>query len=61
MDDKGYLVEMQRVGNVVRVTAIDPVTGREAVIQGPAGAGETLLARTAVNKLAYLLGKKQKG
>ncbi len=52
------LFEFHRVGNAVRVSAIDPVTGTEVTIQGPANAGETTLRRTAVTKLRYVLSKK---
>ena len=51
------LFEFHRIGNAVRVSAIDPVTGTEVTIQGPASAGETTLHRTAVTKLRYVLSK----
>lgn len=57
MSDKGYFLEFQQVGALVKVTAIDPATGREAIIQGPASAGEAALGRTAIQKLEYLLRK----
>ncbi len=57
MADQGYYVEFQQLGSLVRVTAIDPASGREAVIQGPASAGEAALGRLAVQKLEYLLRK----
>jgi hypothetical protein len=57
MADKGYFLEFQQVGPLVRVTAIDPASGKEAVIQGPASAGETALGRAAIQKLEYLLRK----
>lgn len=58
MTDNGYYVEFKRVGSIVKVTAIDSVTGREAVIQGPASAGEHALAQAAVKKLEFLLRQK---
>jgi len=60
MTDNGYIVEYQRVGLIVKVTAIDPDSGTEAVIQGPANAGEHALAQAAVKKLEFLLRKKHK-
>lgn len=52
------LVEFRRVGAITRVSAIDPVTNTEVVIQGPASAGRTALTRTAIAKLNYMLSKK---
>jgi hypothetical protein len=45
-------------GNVVKATAIDPVTGREASIVGPASAPRPALAQAARRKLEYLARKK---
>lgn len=47
------LLEYRRVGAVVKVTAVDPLTRIEVSIQGPASAGEAELRRIAVAKLAY--------
>lgn len=55
MADNGYFLEFQQVGAFMRVTAIDPQTGTEAVIQGPANASEAVLSQTAIQKLEYLL------
>lgn len=51
------ILEFVQIGAYVRVTAVDPNTGLEAVIQGPASAGEAALRHTALQKLAYLLRK----
>jgi hypothetical protein len=51
------LIEMTKIGNAVRVTAVDAKTGIEAVIQGPASAGQAMLRETALKKLQYLLDK----
>ena len=51
------LLEYHRIGNAVRVSAIDPVTGTEVTIQGPASASETALRHTAITKLRYVLSK----
>jgi hypothetical protein len=45
-------------GNAVKATAIDPVTGREASIVGPASAPHSVLAQAARRKLDYLASKK---
>ena len=52
-----YLLEFHRIGNTVKVTAIDPITGREAAIVGPVNAGKEYLSRTAVRKLQYVMNR----
>lgn len=52
------LVEFQQIGNAVKVTAVDTVTMVEVSIMGPASAGEELLKRNVINKLNYVLSKK---
>jgi hypothetical protein len=51
-------VEFTVLGNTVKATAIDPVTGLEASIVGPAGAPQAALADAARRKLDYLAKKK---
>lgn len=51
------LIEFQQLGSIIRVSAIDPRTNREVVIQGPASAGRAALARNALAKLNYILRK----
>jgi hypothetical protein len=58
--DGEYLIEMQRIGNTVKVTAVDPVTGMEASIVGPANAGRHVLSNNAVRKLQYVMNKEKK-
>lgn len=58
--EKEILFEIIPAGAVVKVTAVDSATGTEAIIQGPASAGEEILKRTALQKLNYLLGKEKK-
>lgn len=53
------LLEFQRFGAVVKVTAVDPATLIEVSIQGPASAGEAALRRTAIAKLNYMLARKR--
>ncbi len=57
-DKSGFLIEYQVLGNSVKVSAIDPATLTEVSIVGPASAGEEELARNAVNKLKFVLAKK---
>ena len=55
------LFEFSRVGNVMRVTAIDVDTNTEIVIAGPATAPQAALQNTALQKLRYVLAKKKGG
>lgn len=57
--EQDALIEFHAVGNIVRVSAIDPVTNIEVIIQGPASAGKAVLARNALAKLNYMLRKAQ--
>jgi len=59
LDERKVLLEFMPVGNVMRVSAIDPDTNTEVVIQGPLSAGRESLSRTAIAKLKYVLGKAQ--
>jgi len=58
MNKKEILIEFVVQGNVVKATAIDPVTGTEAAIVGPANAGREALVEAARRKLEYVLKKK---
>jgi hypothetical protein len=57
---KEILVEFTVRGNFVKVTAIDPATGTEASIVGPASAPQATLKAGVLQKLNYVL-KKQNG
>lgn len=52
-----YIIEFQPNGRYVKVTAIDPITGIEAVIVGDARESPKVLQQNAVNKLIFLLKK----
>jgi hypothetical protein len=54
------LVEFVVQGTYVKVTAIDPVSGAEAVIVGPASAPQAALKSAVLRKLEYVM-KKQSG
>lgn len=56
----GYIVEFVSLGNSVKVTAVDPVSKREASIVGDPAAGKEALTRLAVQKLQYVLSKSKK-
>lgn len=51
--------EIIKLGNAVKVTAIDADTGTEAVIQGPKSASQSDLKQLAKNKLDYIMKKNR--
>jgi hypothetical protein len=51
-------VEFVILGNSVKATAIDPATGTEASVVGPASASQATMAEAARRKLEYVLKKK---
>lgn len=51
------LFEFHRVGSYLKVCAIDPVTGTEVSVVGPATGSRELLKRTAIAKLEMVLRK----
>ena len=58
--NREVLIEFQQVGNAVKVTAVDTETMVEVSMMGPANVGEETLKRNAINKLNYVLSKKNK-
>ncbi len=56
----GYIVEFVVVGKSVKATAIDPNTMREASIIGSSLLPKKMLAKQAVRKLEYVMGKGEK-
>jgi hypothetical protein len=56
-----FLLEFTRVGNFLKAVALDPVTGTEVSVVGPANGGRQMLARTAVAKLKYVLKRNAGG
>jgi len=60
MDSHEILMEIQRIGTAVRVSAIDAETGTEVVFQAPASTGNAELRELAVKKMAYVLKKDAK-
>ncbi len=59
-EGREVLFEFVVQGNSVKVTAIDPDSGTEASIVGPASAARHTLEAAAARKLLYVL-KKQRG
>lgn len=58
MDDGDVIIEFYRVGNAVKVSAVDLATLTEVSIVGAPGVGETALERAAIRKLHYVLAKE---
>ncbi len=58
-DEGKFFVEFIQVGTSVKVSAVDPVTGREVSIVGPTSATRHHLSQVAVNKLKYILAKEK--
>ena len=59
MGDEDIIIEFQRIGASVGVSAIDPETLTEVSIAGPASAGKEALTRAVMRKVAYVLEKKR--
>jgi hypothetical protein len=53
------IFEFVRIGNAVKVTAVDAESGIEAVIVGDPAAGEPALKRLAKRKLDYVMAKRR--
>ena len=53
------LFEFSRVGNVMRVAALHVDTNTEVIIVGPLTAPQEALRNAALQKLRYVLTKKQ--
>jgi len=56
---KEYYLEFYPIGNMMKVSAVDPETGEEAVIVGPINSAKSDLQKLAIQKLEYQLGKKR--
>jgi len=61
MSEREVLFEMSRVGAYVKVVAVDAKTGTEISIVGPASAPPEVLKRQAVNRLLFVLKRKEEG
>ncbi|HXQ51943.1 MAG TPA: hypothetical protein VN802_12675 [Stellaceae bacterium] len=59
--EREIIFEFIRVGAALKVTAIDPASGQEAVIVGDPAAGEAALKRLAQQKLDYVMAKARAG
>lgn len=55
--NNNYILEFIQQGRYVKVTAVDPLTGTEAVIVGDARERQEVLSANAVKKLEYIMNK----
>ncbi|MBI2236056.1 MAG: hypothetical protein HYU60_03725 [Magnetospirillum sp.] len=55
------LFEFTRIGNTVKVTALDSISLVEVSVIGPATASQAQMKTAALRKLDYMLAKKQGG
>ena len=53
------LFEIRQVGNLLRVTAIDPGSGTEVITIGDPQADRSTLERIAARKLKYVIAKRR--
>lgn len=53
------LFELKQIGSITKVTAVDPETGTEVVIQGPSSLHQSTLQKQAMAKLRYVLNKQK--
>ncbi|MCR6632198.1 MAG: hypothetical protein NVV74_20310 [Magnetospirillum sp.] len=60
MSARDVLFEFRRIGNYVKVSALDAETGVEVSIVGDAAAGEMRLKQTAQKKLEYVMAKHRR-
>jgi hypothetical protein len=57
-EHEGYIIEFHRIGNAVKVSAMDPRTLTEVSMMGSAGVGDAELTRLAIRKLEYVIAKR---
>lgn len=56
---QNYIIEFIQLGGSVKVSAMDPTTLTEVSIVGDARTSRDSLSKLAVQKLEYVLAKKQ--
>jgi hypothetical protein len=52
------LIEIKRIGAIVRVSAIETESGTEVIFQAPASTSSADLKKLASNKLRYVMKKE---
>ena len=56
---KEVLFEMKQVGQYLRITAIDPLSGTEVISIGDPSVNPDMLRNMAVRKLKYVIAKNR--
>ncbi len=57
--EQDIIIEFWRIGNSVKVSAMDPATLTDVSIVGPADAGEEILKRNVLRKLEHIMAKNK--
>jgi hypothetical protein len=57
---RDVIFEFRRVGNAVKVSAVDTATMTEVSVVGPATADEVTLRHMALRKLEFVLARRRK-
>jgi hypothetical protein len=58
IDAGDVILEFVRIGALIRVSAMEPMSLTEVVIYGPASAGEAALRRAVLRKLEYVRARR---
>lgn len=58
LQGREVIFELQPVGNIIKVSAMDTKTLIEVSIQGPITSSHEILKRNALKRLEYVLKKK---
>jgi hypothetical protein len=59
IEPDGVILEFVRLGPLIRVSAIDPKSLTEVVLQAPAATGKAVLRRAVLRKLVYVLRRRR--
>jgi ABC-type transport system involved in Fe-S cluster assembly fused permease/ATPase subunit len=57
--EREVIFEFLRIGAALKVTAVDVASGTEVSMVGDPNAGQETLRRLALQKLDYVMGRKQ--
>ncbi|HEY4136304.1 MAG TPA: hypothetical protein VGO34_13940 [Alphaproteobacteria bacterium] len=55
--EREAIIEFHRVGNAVKVSAVDPVSMTEVSIVAPATLGQRLMSANVLRKLDYVMAR----
>lgn len=60
MSNTGFILEVQKIGSIVRVSATDPITLVEVILQMPAKTTRLSMERAAARKLERAIVRHKK-